>query len=1067
MWLVELALRRTYTFIVMAMLIAILGGVTLVRMATDIFPEIDIPVVAVMWSFSGMPPEEMEQRIASGYERAMTTTVNDIEHIESQSLRGVCVVKVFFHPGAKIEAATAQITAISQSILRAFPPGITPPLIIRYNASNVPVLQAALGSNTLTEQQLFDLGQNFIRTGLATVQGAQITLPYGGKFRQIMVDLDLDKLHAWGLSPDDISAAVNAQNLIIPAGTAKVGSQEYNVRLNSSPPTVEEFNDLPIKTVNGVTLYMRDVAYVRDGFTPQTNVVHVDGKRAAVLPILKAGGASTLDIVDRVRKALPGVLATLPRELKVTLLFDQSVFVRAAINGVVKEAVIAAGLTGLMIMLFLGSWRSTIIVIISIPLSILTSISILHALGQTLNVMTLGGMALAVGILVDDATVAVENIHRNLGQCKTLVRAILDGSQQIAVPAFVSTLCICIVFTPIAFISGAAKYLFTPMAMAVVFAMLASYLLSRTLVPTMAYYLLRDEFQGGVKQVLGGAAVAGGRGIRGGFHGVFERQFEKLRRFYGGLLAGCLEHRLTVLMVAILLVAASTGLAMLIGRDFFPSVDAGQIRLHVRCPPGTRIEETERHFAKVSEVIREIIPPEETAMVLDNIGTPVSSLNLALSDGTLISTAEGEVLIALKPERRCTTPEYVKRLRRELAARFPDLIFFFQAADIATQVLNFGISAPIDIQIVGPRANQPENLRIAQAISREVAAIPGAVDVHLHQVVNVPELRVNVDRTLAAQLGLSQRDVANDMLMSLSGSGQTAPNFWLDPIRGVQYSIIVQTPQYKINSISALENTPITATGLNEPRLLSDVAQVSHSTGLANITHHNVARTLDVLVGVQDTDLGSVSRAVDEILDRYRPQLPRGSTVVVRGQVESMNNSFSGLTYGLVFAVLLVYLLMVVNFQSWVDPLIILMALPGALSGIVWMLFATGTTLNVPSLMGAIMSIGVATANSILVITFANDQRRLGMDAPQAALAAGMSRLRPVLMTALAMIMGMLPMSLGLSEGGEQNAPLGRAVVGGLAVATFATLFFVPVVYSVLRRRPPKPHVAELDRERP
>ncbi len=1054
MWIVRLALRRPYTFVVMAMLIVLLGGVTISRMPTDIFPDIDIPVIAVVWNYAGLPPDEMDKRIVANYERGLTTTVNDIEHIESQSLAGIAVVKIFFQPGAKIEAATAQVTAISQTSLRQLPPGATPPLIIRYSASNVAILQASLGSETLTEQQVTDLGQNALRGSLAVVQGAQIPFPYGGKTRQVMVDLDLQKLAGYGLSPSDVSSAVNAQNLILPGGTAKIGPREYSVRVNGSPEIVADLNDLPIKTVNGTTVYIRDVAHVRDGFAPQASMVHADGKKGALLPILKAGSASTLDIVQRVRDALPGILATLPKELSVTLLFDQSVFVRAAVSGVIKEAAIAAGLTGLMILLFLGSWRSTLIVVVSIPLSILVSIILLAALGQTLNVMTLGGMALAVGILVDDATVEIENIHRNIGQRKPIIRAILDGAEQIAVPAFVSTLCICIVFVPVAFISGAAKSLFVPLAMAVVFAMMTSYLLSRTLVPTMAHFLLAVEAE----------QHAAGHKATGWFarlHDRFNAGFERMRATYGLVLAWTLAHRKFATLTTGAFVVLSMGLLPFTGRDFFPSVDAGQIKLHVRCPPGTRLEETEKVFERIEREIRGEIPAEEIATILDNLGIPVSGINLALGDPSMISAADGEILIALDPESHGSTPAYVKRLRARLTHAFPEVTFFFLAPDISTQVLNFGISAPIDVQIVGTRATYDQNLAIGRALRDRIAKIPGAVDVHVHQVIGTPELRVDVDRTVADQAGLSQREVATSLLVSLSSSGQAAPNFWLDSAKGVQYPLAVQTPQYRIDSVQALQGTPIGGSDPKDPGLLASYARVTRGVAPTNVTHYNVAPTVDVLASVEGTDLGSVATRIDAIVAEIKPTLPRGSTIVVRGQVESMSSSFRGLGYGLIFAVGLVYLLMVVNFQSWLDPLIILMALPGALSGIVWMLFVTGTTLSVPSLMGAIMSIGVATANSILMITFANDQRKLGLSAHDAALAAGMTRLRPVVMTALAMVIGMLPMSLGLGEGGEQNAPLGRAVIGGLMVATISTLFFVPVVYSALRVKAQKASSAE------
>ncbi|MBS2024083.1 MAG: efflux RND transporter permease subunit, partial [Deltaproteobacteria bacterium] len=879
MWIVRLALRRPYTFVVMAMLIVILGFVSIARMPTDIFPEIDIPVISVVWNYAGLSPTELEQRVVSNYERGLTTTVNDIEHIESQTLYGISVVKIFFHPGAKIEAATAQVTAISQTVLRQFPPGITPPLIIRYSASNVPILQLSLESDTLPEQQLFDLGNNFLRTGLATVQGAQMPFPYGGKLRQVMVDLDLEKLQGWGLSPADVSNAVSAQNLILPSGTVKVGDQEMPVELNSSPVKVEQLNDLPIKTARGTTVFLRDVAHVRDGYSPQTNIVHANGKKAALISILKAGGASTLDIVSRIRAAMPAILATLPKELKVTLMFDQSIFVRAAIDGVLREALIAAGLTALMILLFLGSWRSTVIILVSIPLSILVAIIALGAMGETLNTMTLGGMALAVGILVDDATVELENIHRNLGMKKPLVRAILDGAQQIAVPAFVSTTCICIVFVPVAFISGAARSLFVPLALAVLFAMMTSYFLSRTLVPTMVHKLLAPEVE---------AHEAGHvpTGWLASIHARVESGFLRLRDRYGLVLAWVLEHRRAFLVTFTAFVLGSLALMPFVGRDFFPAVDAGQIKLHVRAKPGTRIEETERVFGRVEEAVREVIPASQIETLLDNLGVPNSGINLSLSDGSAISSADGEILISLK-EDHAPTPDYVARLRKVLTQKFPELTFFFLAPDISTQVLNFGIAAPIDVQLRGPLANRAQNLAIGRELSRAMAQIPGAVDVHLMQVPGVPNLQLEVDRTMASQVGLTQREVATDVLVSLSSSGQTAPNFWLDRGRGVQYAVAVQTPQHRIDSVQALETTPLfDSNPARTPQLLSNVAQVKHGSAPANITHYNVLDTVDVLANVQGTDLGSVAKGVQELVDGLQKKgLPRGTSIVMRGQV--------------------------------------------------------------------------------------------------------------------------------------------------------------------------------------
>ncbi len=1075
MWIVRLALRRPYTFTVMAILIVLMGIVTITRMATDIFPKIDIPVVSVIWSFPGVAPEEMEKRFVTVTERAMTTTVNDIEHIESQSYNGVSVIKVFFHEGAKVEAGVAQVTSITQTLLRILPPGTTPPLILQYSASNVPILQLGLTSKTLSEQDLYDLGLNFIRTQLATVQGAQVPLPYGGKSRQVMVDIDPQKLFGKGLSPADVSNALNAQNVILPAGTQKIGDREYNVRLNSSPELLQALNDLPIKQVNNAMVYIRDVAHVRDGFAVQTNIVAQNRVRSALLTVLKSASASTLDIISRVKAALPRIKATLPPELDITQLFDQSIFVRAAINGVLKEGVIAACLTAFMILLFLGSWRSTLVVATSIPLSILCSVIVLSALGQTLNLMTLGGLALAVGILVDDATVEIENIHRNLAMKKPMVRAILDGASQIAVPAFVSTLCICIVFVPIFFLSGTARFLFQPLAMAVIFAMLASYLLSRTVVPTMVRFLLRghlDEIDTSLAQSVEGSdggqekianrsrenptapgLSALGRifGFLSWIHEKFNHVFEKLRARYVNALRWCLEHRRVVFAGMGAMVLVSFALVPFLGRDFFPAVDAGQFRLHVRAPAGTRLESTQERFFQVGNAIREVIPPNEIQSVLDNIGLPTSGINLAFGDSSTISSADGEILVALNPNHK-PTAQYVRILREKLHRDFPDMEFFFSAPDIVGQILNFGIPAPIDIQITG---RDPKGYDIANQIKTRVAQIPGAVDTHVHQLVHGPDLRVNVDRTRAEQIGLTQNNVAQTMLISLSSSGQTAPNYWLNFQNGVNYQVAVQTPQYKMDTLQDLKNTPVVALNLPRPELLGNLAAVERRESPVIVNHYNVQPVFDVLANVQGRDLGGVADEVAKVVDSFKSKLPRGTFLSIRGQVQSMNSSFAGLGAGLIFAIVLVYFLMAVNFQSWTDPFIIIMALPGALCGIIWMLFITGTTLNVPSLMGAIMAIGVATANSILVVTFANDERcaHENKNAFDAALAAGFTRLRPVIMTALAMIIGMLPMSLGLGEGGEQNAPLGRAVIGGLLVATVTTLFFVPVVYSLLRKK--------------
>ncbi len=1057
MWIVRLALRRPYTFVVMSMLIVIAGVYSILAMPTDILPEIDIPVIAVVWQYSQLPPDEMEQRYAGNFERALTTTVNGIEHIESQSLMGVSIIKVFFHPGTKIEMANAQITAIAQTVLKQYPPGSTPPLVLNYSASNVPIMQGSVHSDTLPEQELFDLTSNFLRTGLATVQGVQMPWPFGGKQRQVMVDLDVQRMHGLGLSANDVNNAIQAQNLILPGGTVKIGDQELLVRMNSSPDAIKDVASLPVKTVNGSTVTIGDVADVRDGYAPQTSLVRANGRRGVLMTLMKSAGASTLDIASRIRGIMPSLLATLPSEYKMDLLFDQSVFVRAAVTGVVTEAGIAAGLTALMILLFLGSWRSTLIVITSIPLSILVSLICLACLGQTINLMTLGGLALAVGILVDDATVELENVHRNMSMRKPLVRAILDGASQIAVPAFVATLCICIVFIPVVFISGAARSLFTPLGMAVVFAMMTSYLLSRTLVPTMVHYLLEAEIDlyGGVHEA-GKKATSHERDFVWKIHERFNVHFERLRKAYGGYLDWALDHGKAVTLGFGAFIALSLLLlGPVLGRDFFPAVDAGQIRFHLRVAPGTRIESTEQAFVQVEDLVRDVIPASELDTVISNVGLPISGINLALGDPSMISSADGEVLVQLG-EHHHSTAAYVKELRRRFRLEMPSSDVFFLAPDITTQVLNFGLSAPLDVQIVGPLTNNDRDYAIAQDLRAKIAHVRGAVDVHLAQVVNQPELRMNIDRTEASQQGIAQRDVANDTLVSLSSSTQVSPSYWLDTKKGVQYLLAVQTPQRSVDTLAALQETPVHLPSSSSPQLLGNLSTLTRDYTAVNITHYNVLSTFDVQANVQGADLGSVSDAVDRIIAEARKTLPRGTRIVVRGQVESMNASFRGLSFGIIAAVALVYFLMVVNFQSWLDPAIILMALPGAIAGIVWMLFATGTPLSVPALMGAIMSIGVATSNSILMVTFANDQRKVGDDARRAAWLAGITRLRPVIMTALAMILGMLPMSLGLGDGGEQNAPLGRAVIGGLSVATFMTLFFVPVVYSAWRKKPPR-----------
>jgi multidrug efflux pump subunit AcrB len=1073
-----------------ALLIAILGVSAIISMPVDIFPYIDIPVVSVVWSYGGLSPEEMEKRMVTIFERSLTTTVNDIEHMESQSYNGVSVTRVYFQPNAKVEVALSQITAISQTLLRIFPPGTTPPNILKYDASSVPILQLGLESKTLSEQELFDYGQNFIRTQLATIQGASVPLPYGGRFRQVMVDLIPEQLYAKGLSPVDVSNGLGNQNLILPAGTAKIGDIDYNIRLNSSPRILDELNNMPLKVVNGATVYVRDVAQVRDGYSIQTGVVRTNGSRGALLTILRNGKASTLAVVNAVKAYLPKILSGITSELHVNQLFDQSLFVRAAINGVVREAVTAAFLTGLMILMFLGSWRSTVIVCISIPLSILVSLIVLSAFGATINVMTLGGLALAVGILVDDATVEIENTHRNMAMKKPLVRAVLDGAQQIAAPAFVSTLSICIVFVPVLLLTGAAKYLFTPLAGAVVFAMMASYFLSRTLIPTMVHYMLRPE----VKLYAQGkhGETSGGTGIIWNMHYLFNRRFELMRASYTSLLHWCLDHRAPVLVAFALFVVASLGLAGFIGRDFFPYVDSGQMRLHARAPSGTRIEKTETIFADIEQEIRNVIPKREIQNIIDNIGIPNGGFNLAFGDATTIGPGDGDILVALDPENHGPTAEYVDKLRKRLHQRFPDVTIFFEAANITNQILNFGLPAPIDVQVLG--RNTAANYQIARDLEAQISHVPGAADVHIHQVVDYPEIDINVDRDKAGQVGLTQKDVTNSVLVSLTSSGQVAPTQFLDWRSGVSYFVSVQTPQYRLDSLNALMRTPImpaqgainsnTATSLagtanasnnaigsgpaqnsmaygnpgaasGGPQLLSNLAGVSRSQVPEIVNHYNTQPVYDIYANTDRRDLGAVGDAAAKLVDKLTPKLPRGTTIEIRGQYLTMQQSFFRLGLGMLFAVVLVYLLMAVNFQSWLDPFIILMALPGAMAGIVWMLFLTQTTFSVPSLMGSIMCIGVATANSILMVVFANDMREEGMDSRSAALAAGHTRIRPVIMTASAMIIGMLPMALGMGEGGEQNAPLGRAVIGGLLLATVTTLFVVPLVYSMLRTKPP------------
>jgi CzcA family heavy metal efflux pump len=1047
MWIVRVALNRPYTFVVLALLILGIGPLTIARTPTDVFPNINIPVVAVVWNYGGLSADEMSNRIVSIYERFLSTTVNDIEHVESQSLRGIGVVKIFFQPGAKIDLAVAQVTGASQSILRQLPLGITPPLVMAYNASTVPVLQLALSGRGLSEQQVFDLGVNFLRPRLASVQGAQLPFPYGGKQAQVQVDLDPAALQAKGLSAADVVNAINLQNLILPAGTQKIGGSEYDVSVNASPKRVEELNDLPIKTVGTTTILIRDVAHVRDGYPPQTNIVRVNGQRAVLMTIQKVGNASTLDIIAHVKALLPEIKASLPPALDILPIGDQSLFVRASINGVLREAVVAACLTALMILIFLGSWRSTIIIAVSIPLSVLVSIIVLSSLGETINIMTLGGLALAVGILVDDATVAIENISSHLEEGAELETAILDGARQIAVPAFVSTICICIVFVPMFFLTGVARYLFVPMAEAVVFAMLASYVLSRTLVPTMAKFLLKTHVHGVLES--GHPFVRLQRAIDRGITGMRER--------YRGALERCVATRRLFAILFLGACVASLVLTRWVGEDFFPAVDGGQFKLHLRAPVGTRIEETAMLSDRVEQALRDEIPARDLAGVIDNIGLPYSGINLSYSTSAPIGTSDADIMVSLADGHR-PTAGYIHDLRLTLPRRFPGVLFSFVPADIVTQILNFGLPAPIDIQVVG--RDLDGNRRFAAALLRRLAQVPGIADLRVHQAFNQPLIQVDVDRTRAADVGITERDVASNLLISLSGSGQTAPAFWLNPTTGVSYSVATQMPQYRMDSLQELGNISVTGTGPSaRPQVLQGLATISRAAEMSVVSHYDVQSVVDIFGAVQGRDLGSVSREIAPILEDAGHALPRGSQIVVRGQIQTMTSSFYGLIAGLGLAVVLVYLLIVVNFQSWLDPFIIISALPAALAGIVWMLFLSHTTFSVPSLTGAIMCMGVATANSILVVSFAKDQLAAGHTADAAAVDAGAGRFRPVLMTALAMIMGMAPMALGFGEGGEQNAPLGRAVIGGLIFATVATLFFVPSVFAWLHGRREKAHV--------
>jgi CzcA family heavy metal efflux pump len=1047
MWIVNLALRRPYTFIVLAIFILIAGVLSVLSTPKDIFPSINIPVISVIWNFTGMAPEEIEQHITSPYERVLTTTVDNIEHIESQSLAGIAVVKIFLQPNANVPAGIAQVTSVSQAVLKQLPNGITPPLVLSYSATNVPVINVGLSSKTLSEQQLNDYGLNFIRTQLITVPGAAVPYPYGGKQRYVEVDLDYKALQGYGLTPSDVVNTINAQNLILPSGTQKIGRFEYQVAVNASPPTFEQLNAIPIKTLaNGTTIYIRDVAHIVNGNIPQTNIVRFNGTRGTMLVVQKTGSASTLDIVQGIKDKMPQLKQTLPPALDISTLSDQSIFVTGAIDGVVRETVIAACLTAIMILLFLGDWKSTLIIAISIPLAILSSIAVLSALGQTLNIMTLGGLALAVGILVDDATVTIENIDRHLEEGKPTLEAIRDGAAQIAVPALVSTMCICIVFIPIFFLSGVAKYLFSPLAEAVIFAMIASYILSRTLVPTLAMYWIRKHGEDS-HQVKGRKRFAVFAWFSR-FHRWFNSRFEKFREGYRDLLSFGLRNAGKLVTVVLGFTVVSMGLFPFLGQNFFPSVDSGQFDMHVRVKSGTRIEETARSIDQIEQMIRQVIPGNQLRGILDNLGIPYSGINTSYNNTGTMSPADGDILVSLN-ENHDPTDKFVQA---SMHHEFPDVGVWFPPADIVAQVLNFGLSAPIDIQITGE--DRAANFAFASKLMDQIRQIPGAVDFRIQEPNDAPQLNVIIDRTMASVLGVTAQAVSNSVLGALAGSNQTSPNFWVDPTNRVSYQVNAQVPQYDMDSLDSLRDLPILGgSNTGQAQILANAATISRSTTSPVVDHYNIRPVINIYGNVDGKDLGYVADHIQKLVDGSKKDLPRGSFINVRGQISTMHDSFAGLYLGLAFSLVLVYLLMVVNFQSWTEPFIIITALPCALAGIVWMLFVTGTTLSVPALMGAIMCMGVATANSVLVVTFANELLERYKDSYRAALEAGYARLRPVLMTAMAMIIGMIPMATGLGEGGEQNAPLGRAVIGGLIFATVATLFFVPTVFMIVRRR--------------
>ena len=1042
MWIVRLAIRRPYTFVVASILILLVGAVAIARTPVDIFPNIDIPVVSAIWNYGGFPPEDMANRIMTIFERMQTQTVDNIEHTESQSLNGTAVEKIFFQPGVSLPLAMSQVTSIAQNITRQMPVGTTPPQIIVFSASTVPILQLALSSPSLSEQQLSDAGSNFVRPQLVTVPGAAIPGPYGGKNRTIIIDLNLQALQSKGLAPVDISNTIASQSLILPSGTAKIGAFEYHVDMNAFPSTISGLNNMPVKTINGTTIYVKDVGNVRDGFNPQTNIARVNGQRSVLQTVLKNGNYSTLDIIQNIKNQLPLIEDRIPYPVSIYPVSDQSLFVLASIKGVVREGVIAACLTGFMILVFLGTWRSTIIIAISIPLSIMASLIVLSALGETINIMTLGGLALAVGILVDDATVVMENTHRNMDQGKEITQAILDAQEQIALPALVSTLSICIVFVPMFFLSGVPKYLFVPLAEAVVFAMLASYLLSRSLVPTMARYLLVPQTEEERRE-----ATARSRNPFVRMQAKFEQSFETMREAYQRLLAGAVRHRKMFTACFFTTCVLSFGLLPIVGQDFFPRVDNGEFRFHVRAPIGTRIEETANLCDRIERDIRGYVPASQLGTITDNIGLPYSGTNLSYSTSAPIGPGDADIQVELAGNH-APTMDYIRALRRKLLTDFPGVTIYELPVDIVTQVLNFGLPAPVDVQIVGP--NLVSDHLFASNLMNRLKFVPGLVDLRIQQPLNYPKLHIDVDRTKASQVGLTQKDVASNLLLSLSGSGQVSPTFWLDPNTGVSYSLSMVAPQYRIESLQDIQNIPVTGAVGSPPQIIGSLANFSRTGDMGVVSHYNIQQAVDIYGAVDGRDLGSVARDMEPVINDAKKDLPRGAQIIERGQIQTMNASFRGLLGGLVFSIILVYLLIVVNFQSWLDPFIILMALPAALAGIIWFLFATGTTISVPALTGAIMCMGVATANSILVVSFSKERLEAGKTPAEAAIEAGYVRFRPVLMTALAMIIGMLPMSLGLGQGGEQNAPLGRAVIGGLLLATVATLFFVPVFFSMV-----------------